>query len=128
MGTWRGKDKQSLLTEIYIQKEQSLAMSDDKRNAIKAYDTHSAETRVLSLLTALGLGVVISALGVRVIQPFVDPDQFDELGRMQKALFSCADTFVSGAMLGGGSEGIHKILDTILTWFDKSRARLKNNP
>ena len=35
------------------------------------------------------------------------------------------DTLVTGALLGGGSEGIHKILDAVLSFIDKYRSKAR---
>ncbi|MGB3479301.1 MAG: hypothetical protein WBB67_09085 [bacterium] len=89
------------------------ALSDAQRQMemTKQLEEYSAQTKTLAMLTAFALGIAISALGVRALQPLVDPAVFKSLGTWQRALFIGADTLVTGALLGGGSDGIHKILD-----------------
>ena len=125
MGAWRGSEKQELQAEVNIQRRRSTE-GLAKEEAERAYEVYRAEFRVLSLLVALFIGLVVSALGFRILQALVDPVAFRSLAGWQRALFSCADTFVTGAMIGGGSEGIHRVLDAFLSQFDRWRQYTKD--
>ncbi|PWB76076.1 hypothetical protein C3F09_01145 [candidate division GN15 bacterium] len=124
MGAWRGREKQELEAEAGIQRRFSTD-GKVKEDAERAYEVYKAEFRVFSLLVALFIGLMISALGFRVLQPLVDPIAHRNLPGWHKALFTSADTFVTGAMIGGGSEGIHRVLDAFLLQFDRWRKYTK---
>lgn len=128
MKAWRGKEKQEYISEINSEKrklKQAAGSEDILDKATKKLESHSAETRSLAFLTAFAFGIVISALGIRVFQPLVDPAVFKTIGNVQKALFTGIDTLLTGALLGGGSNGIHKILDVFLSKVDQIRSDLK---
>lgn len=126
MGAWRGRGKAELLEK---QSKEAYAKGEtvSPSNVTDYLRVYKAETRVLSLLLLLLLGVIASLLGFRILQPLVDPAVFSNLPRGQVRLFAVFDIFITGAMLGGGSEGIHKIVDTILSFVEKKRRRLKES-
>jgi hypothetical protein len=64
---------------------------------------------------------LISGLGIRTLEPLVDPEVFKGLNIVQMRLFVAIDVFINGALLGGGSNGIHKIIDLFLTQVDIKR-------
>jgi len=131
---WRGSRKEELtllfnsakkkLKEASEQNEKLKASADYHDRAMAA-TMYGSETRNLAFLRAFAFGIAISALGIRVLQPLVDPAVFKSLSRIQLALFTGMDTLLTGALLGGGSNGIHKILDMFLTFVDQTRSRLK---
>jgi hypothetical protein len=134
MISWRGKGKQKFVSKVLAEKRKSGLKADDQAgivtegqiSASEGLEAHSAETKTLAILSAFGMGVIISALGLRALQPLLDADVFLGIGKVQRALFTGVDTLITGALLGSGSEGIHKILDTFLSWVDKYRTRIKN--
>lgn len=75
---------------------------------------HRLETRRLAFLGGLTVGVVVSALGVRALSQFVDVSALPDL---QGRLFLVADVLLTGALLGGGADGIHKVLSRFLELF-----------
>jgi hypothetical protein len=130
MVAWRGRGKQQHISQLLAERKKSSARqveskvpSDEEIEAARELEQYSAETKVLALLTAFGLGIVISALGLRALEPLLDADFFGSLSTTQKALFMGVDTLITGALLGSGSEGVHKILDTVLGLFDKLRTK-----
>lgn len=130
---WRGKGKQQIISVISLEKKKSereakkgvRKVTEKEDLATKELEGYSAETKNLALLIAFALGIIVSALGARAIQPLVDPAVFKTLGSAQKALFTGIDILITGALLGGGSEGIHKIVDSILISFEKYRKGVK---
>jgi hypothetical protein len=125
MGAWRGKGKAELLDRRA--KESPSQDASASAQAVADYlRIYKAETRVLSFLLLLLLGVVASLVGFRILQPLADPAVFKTLPPFQVRLFTVFDVFVTGAMLGGGSDGIHKIVDTFLSIIEKQRRRLKD--
>lgn len=131
--SWRGKGKQKRVSKVSSERRTTeheaqagaRVKTPKEITALKKLEKWKAETKVLAMLTTFGLGIIISALGLRALQPIVDPAVFKQLGAGQRALFTGIDTLITGALLGGGSEGIHKILDTFLSKVDKYRQRDK---
>lgn len=57
----------------------------------------------------------------------VDPDFWVDLSFAQKNAFSGMDVLLTGALLGGGANGIHKVRDLFLSYVDKARYRTKED-
>jgi len=135
MSAWREKEKEIHRNELKSAKEAAENASEPERMQItetvrikeKEYGNYNAETRVLALMSALGIGIIISALGLRMFEQLVDPVAYEALGNTQRSLFIGIDTLVTGALLGGGSEGIHKMLSPILGFFDTIYERQKKS-
>lgn len=125
MTAWRGNMKAG--KENALAKERNAA--DPSQEAIDvaqaAVNCFTAETKALALLTALGLGILAAAIGLRVLSPMVDQAALNEASDLQKSVFYAIDTFVTGALLGGGADGIHGMVDTVLKWFRKRNLLLK---
>lgn len=95
---------------------------DELEDLLKVF---AAQTKTIALLTALGLGILLAVIGVRVIEPLVDAAVFKSLSPLHSKLFITVDVFVTGAVLGGGSDGIYRILDLFLSSVDKQREKVK---
>ncbi|MCK4828858.1 hypothetical protein KA005_74730 [bacterium] len=129
----REKDKQQLLNNISSEKRKSelkakkgvREITAEEEEAINKHDNYSADTKTIAMPTAFAIGIIISALGFRALQPLVDPAVFKTLGSAQKALFIGIDTLITGALLGGGSKGMHEIVETFLNWVQIRRKILK---
>ena len=80
---------------------------------------YKGKTKRNSFLFGLGAGLAISIVGVRVLKPFVSWDA-DPVG-LQAAMFDFIDIALTGAMIGGGSDGIHKIMNVITEFLDVAR-------
>lgn len=129
----REKGKQELLNNISSEKRKSelrakkgaREMTAKEEEAINKHDNYSTDTKTIAMPTAFAIGIIISALGFRALQPLVDPAVFKTLGSAQKALFIGIDTLITGALLGGGSKGMHEIVETFLNWVQIRRKILK---
>jgi hypothetical protein len=79
--------------------------------------------RIAGIVTFL-MGIAAAVVGFRVMLPLVDQTSFEPLGPLQRGLFYWFDVLITGAVIGGGSEGVHQILSTIISAFKKLRRRL----
>lgn len=89
---------------------------------------YKASTQRIAFLAGIALGIVISALGVRALGLFVDPAVFRDLERghpVQADWFNAADVFLTGAVLGGGSDGLHKLVSVFTSFLDATARRAK---
>jgi len=91
--------------------------------AAKALANYKAGTKRRAFLFGLGAGLLISIVGVRVLRPMTNWDA-DPVG-LQKTIFDFVDIVLTGALIGGGSDGIHKIMSVITDYLDVLRD--KNN-
>jgi len=82
---------------------------------------HRDATRQLATPVSLVSGLVISAIGLRSLQPLFDKADSTWLTSVQGHVFVVVDILVTGTLLAGGSDGIHWIVALYRDWADKSR-------
>jgi hypothetical protein len=99
---------------------ESLDSAEDKLQPYKA------ETKRIALAAALTMGLLISIVGVRSLEGMVTKDSLDDFEGFQATLFALLDIFLTGALLAGGSEGIHKITQAFTDFFEASSKKAKS--
>jgi hypothetical protein len=87
---------------------------------------YRSKTRIIAMWSSLILGVVVSAIGFRVLATLVDPGSYAGMGYKQKNFFEFVDILMTGGLLAGGSDGIHKIMDLYRVFMEGSSARVKS--
>lgn len=131
---WRGQDKRQRMLAVFVEGKKALkggATEDTKHTVdgvMKANEklaSFRAGNQRLALLTGLALGIFVSALGIRLIEPLMEPTAVETLSLNQYRWFVVVDVFITGALLGGGAYGLHKILDWFLSAVDVKRTALK---
>jgi hypothetical protein len=80
---------------------------------------------VYSLWSGLIVGVLVSAVGIRSLQTLIDAEAFSKADCCQRVLFIFVDVLLTGGILAGGSDGIHKLVEVLRAFLDKSRNSLK---
>jgi hypothetical protein len=72
------------------------------------------------------LGLVVSTVGIRSLQQLVDPTALsDLLSVTQYRFFVLTDILITGALIGGGSNGIHQIMMVITDTSERLRRNAK---
>lgn len=51
---------------------------------------------------------------------FVDPPAFAALPQVQQRLFRAGDVLLSGAVIGGGADALHKLVSVFTNFMDSS--------
>lgn len=92
--------------------------------ALKVY---KAETKRIAMTAAIVVGVLIAAAGMRSFETFIQlrtthQNQWD---RIAGSLFNAVNVLVTGGLLGGGSDLIHKILKVITDFLEQTSKRIK---
>lgn len=139
LSAWRGIERKNKVQALIaarttakaagIRDEYKLLENADVKNATNELEAFRAENRGIAILTGLTLGIIVSSLGIRLIEPLLDPEVIGEIGDFQLRLLVVVDVFITGALLGGGAKGLHSILDLFLTAVDQKRKALKDeNP
>jgi len=138
--TWRGIQQGELENRAAAARELADAARGHAPNGARADDRpdtlleaalaaeaasrrYKADTQRKAFLACLAGGVLISAVGVRVLYPLLSWDL--EYTGTQKLLFNVIDIALTGGLLGGGSDGIHKLMGIYADFSDKTRAQLK---
>ena len=125
---WRDIDRTTLerkvkrLTEEMKgnKKEGEVAKASEELETAKLdLDQYKASTKRWAFLFSLSLGILISIVGVRALRPLTSMDA-DPTG-FQRFLFNFADIVLTGALIGGGSEGIHRVMSVITDFLGMTR-------
>lgn len=129
VNTWRDPQAEKLDLEVK-DAQAKLAADSTATSAVKAatqaqIDYHS-DTRRIALWTALVVGLVVSAVGVRTLQALVDSASLQSLGKYQRDAFLLLDVFLTGGLIAGGSEGIHKLTQVYSDFMDSTSQKVKS--
>lgn len=89
---------------------------------------YKSDTRDRAFAYALVLCVAISALGVRALEMVIDPAVFSSLTDLQRSWFQVIDVGLTGALLAGGADGLHKIVSLFTDNIDALRKRAQGQP
>jgi hypothetical protein len=88
-------------------------------------ECHRSQTRRIAFFAGTTLGVIVAALGIRVLELFVDPAAFETLPHVQQRLFRTTDVLLTGAVLGGGSDALHQLVQVFTNFFQTTAGRVK---
>ncbi len=140
--TWRGPRTNELDAEIVHYSEQLAIESkrsggmvtsqmmeiENKLKTLQQERIHyKSDTQRMALWGGLLLGVLIGAGGLRVLSSLLA--NYTALGNMQRIIFVVTDVLLTGGLLAGGSEGIHKIYKVYSEFMDATAKRAKaSNP
>ena len=103
-----------------IQNAQNAA---DLQAANDALDTYRGQTQRYAFAANLILSFCASAVGVRALWPFVTDVNFFNTatnGLRQQDFFRNFDVILTTALLAGGADGMHAIISSITSFFQKS--------
>ncbi len=67
----------------------------------------------------VALGLALAVLGVRVLEPLVEADVLLLAQPWQAKGFRLYDVLLTGGLIGGGADGIHKLVSVFTTKFDQ---------
>jgi hypothetical protein len=90
-------------------------LSDTERQLLD----FKGQTRTIAYLIGLALGMAISASGVRGLSSLLDAKDCC-------AFFKALDVLLTGALLAGGADGLHRIATVFTSYMDKSAANAKS--
>lgn len=106
--------------------EDPLRKAEDKLMSIKKQRIdYSLETRRISLWTALILGFLISGVGIRTLGILVEPGSLSSLPEYQLTVFHLTDVILTGGLLAGGSDGIHKLTKVYTNYMEMTAKNAK---
>jgi hypothetical protein len=124
---WRGKEGDALSLAVKQEGDKVLGVKNadlsSHNNLQHKLTDYKSTTRDVAFVSCFILGILISLAGVRALALFVDPASLDDLSPYQSGWFTVLDIFITGALIGGGSDGIHKILSMFIAIIDSTKAR-----
>jgi hypothetical protein len=81
---------------------------------------YKGTTQRYAFATSLTLGLAIGIAGVRSLWPLLDTTKFNSLSTTQQHYFLVADLVLTAALLAGGADGIHSVVEAFTSYFDVS--------
>jgi hypothetical protein len=86
---------------------------------------YRAETRVIVLRAGLGAGLLLAAAGFRTLETFVSPPAADPLA--PSVLYRILDLLITGGIIGGGSEAVHRMMTVLTSRLDPAARMLRDD-
>jgi hypothetical protein len=138
VGTWRGATTTQheltlrLLTQEVARLEQLPAADAgglaEARAALEKAKRQEQQyrcvTRQVVLWAGLGLGLLVSGVGLRALETLIDP-ALSGWSASQGAAFRLVDVVLTGGVIAGGSEGIHRIATVFDNFMNATAKRAK---
>ncbi len=126
MSIWRSEEANN--REAAVQRlvaANTLPTDPALQHAQTALIKYKAETLQWTMPISFALGLVIAALGVRGLSQFIDQTTIGagSITEAQRWWFNMCDILFTGALLAGGADPIHKLLDLYRKFFESSAAR-----
>ena len=126
MSIWRSAEANR--REVAVQRLVAAKTPPDNQDLINAQKDlveYKADTLQWTMPVAFALGLLISAFGVRALSQFVDPSTMGAgiQPEAQRWWFNMMDIVFTGALLAGGADPIHKLLDLYRRFLESSSAR-----
>ena len=88
-----------------------------------ALEVFRSDTRKWTYLVGLLAGFLIAAVGPRLLQGIVEP--LGDPAPIQETVFVSLDVFVTGGLIGGGADGIHRLVALITEYLESVRTGVK---
>lgn len=95
--------------------------SVEKKNKENELATYKNRTNRLAFLYGATLGIIAASLGVRALELFLDANVVAGLESWQSNLLKAFDVVLSGALLGGGADGLHKITASVTRHLEQNK-------
>ena len=136
VGTWRSPGATQLelavrAAEQHVGRLQSSAQAAALRQARatleearRAEGQYRCTTRLVALWTGLTLGFLVSGVGLRALEMLIDP-ALSGWSSSQAAAFRLVDSVLTGGVIAGGSEGIHRIASVFDNFMTAAAKRAK---
>ena len=134
--TWRGMGREKIVLDKNLaSRERDLAVANKDLlgvqtasakfdQAEKNLSDYKSQTRRIAFLGGTSAGFFIALVGVRVLEPLTDI-KLAGANDLQQGLFYGIDIILTAGLLGGGSEGVHKVLTVITDFLDQTRGKIK---
>lgn len=129
---WRDADASKLERAVALIKARPVDPATNAQNAVDlkaasdALDEYRGQTQQYAFAVSLTLSVLVSMAGVRALGPFADTQILNTAALTppgQHEFFLCIDVALSAALLAGGADGIHSVVNAATSFFDATAAK-----
>ena len=94
--------------------------------ASDALDEYRGETQRYAFGVSLTLSILAAMVGVRALGPFLDSARFHATSHAQQIYFLSVDVALTAALLAGGADGIHSVVNAVTSFFDAASQKTKS--
>lgn len=127
LSIWRSEESYKLQAVVQRLIDGNTAPSDAAlKKAQEDLIKYKTQTQRWALPSSFILGLLLASFGVRIIDQFVviaDVHAANALGESQLWWFHIADIVLTAALLAGGADPIHKLMDAFRKFMEASSAR-----
>jgi hypothetical protein len=134
ISVWRNPDAVGL--DVQLERaEQSLKEAIDSQSIRQLQAEQAAlkikrarykvDTQTLAMWVGFFSGLLISVAGLRCLEGMVKIEALTNWPEKQQFLFRLVDVLLTGGLLAGGSEGLHKVAQVYTTFMDTTNRRLR---
>jgi hypothetical protein len=123
---WRGgraAELQAALDSAKALPETDPAKIDSVKVANDSLTKYRFATQQITLPSGLFLGILIATLGVRGLGNFAQVDKITNY--VQRDAFNVVDVLLTGAVMGGGSDFMHRLITTFTDLMDATSQKAK---
>jgi hypothetical protein len=95
--------------------------TSEVKTASEKLEAYRGATQQYAFAVSLVLSTCASIAGVRALEPFLDPGKFSDLSKShpgQYFFFLGVDVALSAALLAGGADGVHSVVNAVTSFFD----------
>jgi hypothetical protein len=140
VGTWRsaGANQHELTVRVAqenVTRLQGMTRPDSSalaaartalEGAKRAERHYRCATRMRALWIGLTLGLLVAGVGLRALETLIDPT-LNAWSTTQSAAFHLVDVVLTGGVIAGGSEGIHRIVTVFDNFMNATAKRAKDS-
>jgi len=92
-----------------------------------AYQEYKGKTQQYAFGASLSFSFASAYVGVRALWPFVEHPSFEKLGTNQQWMFVVVDMVLTAALLAGGADGIHSVINAFTTFFNTTAQKAQQS-
>ena len=81
------------------------------------------DTRLISMTVGTAFGLLIAAIGFRLIEPMAGGSDWTEAGT-SLSVMRTVDVVLVALLIGGGSDGLHKLVSVVIDSLNATRAKI----
>jgi len=120
---WRDADAGKLEKALAALKADPNSTPAALKSASDALDEYRGQTQRYAFGVSLTISAFVALAGVRALGPFADAAKLNDpkiTSGAQHLFFLCVDVALSAALLAGGADGIHSVVNAVTTFFDST--------
>ena len=91
---------------------------------------YKGKTQQYAFMASLTLSLAAASVGVRALWPLLDMNAksgFEQAGHTQQGTFLVVDVILSSALLAGGADAIHAVINSFTTFFNTTAQKAQNS-